>query len=193
MRWILSAPLLTWLLVSASGLSITATGDATPADHDHGHAAAGPDAATPYADQYDPDAVIRSLAPDEIDQIRHGEGAGFALPAELNGLPGPRHVLDLDHELHLSHEQRMQVQHIYDEMWTAVVPAGEAYLAAVEALEQDIRKGSVTEETLAERVADVYRLEGELATAHLVAHLRTAEILTAEQIDQYQRLRGYEQ
>lgn len=87
----------------------------------------------------------------------------------------------------------MQVQHIYDEMWTAVVPAGEAYLAAVEALEQDIRKGSVTEETLAERVADVYRLEGELATAHLVAHLRTAEILPAEQIDQYQRLRGYEQ
>lgn len=184
--------LLACVLASASGLSITTVDDATPHGHGHGHAAAGPDAATPYAGRYDPDAAIRSLTADEIDQIGRGEGAGFALPAELNGLPGPRHVLNLAHELDLSHEQWMQVQQSYDEMRAAVLPAGEAYLAAVAALEQDIRKGQVAKDVLTDRVAEVYRLEGELATAHLVAHLQTAELLTADQIDQYQRLRGYE-
>ncbi len=191
MRWILYSLLFASVLVSAGGLSITAADDAPPPGHDHGHATAGSDAGTPYADRYDPDAAIRSLTPEEIDQIRRGEGAGFALPAELNGLPGPRHVLDLAHELALSHEQRGQVQQVYDEMRAAVLPAGEAYLAAVAALEQDIREGVVTEDTLADRVAEVHRLEGELAIAHLVAHLQTAEVLTADQIDQYQRLRGY--
>ena len=29
------------------------------------------------------------------DELLAGGGWGFALPAELNGLPGPRHVLEL--------------------------------------------------------------------------------------------------
>ncbi len=185
MRWILSALLLASVLVSASSLSITTADDAPSPDHGHDHAAATPDAATPYAERYEASASYRSLTPEEIDQIRRGEGAGFALPAELNGLPGPRHVLDLAHELHLSHEQQMQVQRLYDEMRAAVLPAGEAYLAAVEALEQDLHEGRLSKNALAERVAGVYRLEGNLASAHLVTHLRTAQILTADQIDQY--------
>lgn len=87
------------VLVSALGLSITTADDALPPDHGHDHAAATPDAATPYAERYDAEAAIRSLTPEDIDQIRRGE-------AEPNGLPGPRQVLDLAHELHLSHEQR---------------------------------------------------------------------------------------
>ncbi len=35
-------------------------------------------------------------------------------------------------------------------------------------------------------------LEGELATAHLAAHLKTAAVLSPEQVETYDRLRGYE-
>ena len=42
------------------------------------------------------------------------------------------------------------------------------------------------------RVAEVKRREGELAAAHLIADLQTAEVLTSEQIAAYNQLRGYE-
>ncbi len=160
------------------------------AQHDHG-APSTPIAGTPYAGRFDPTATIRSLTPAEIAQIEQGEGAGFALPAELNGVPGPRHVLDLSHELGLSHAQVTQVQAVYDEMRAAVIPAGRRYLDALAALEEDFRARTVTDRDLPLRVAEVKRLEGELVAAHLVAHLKTAELLTPEQIAVYNRLRGY--
>ena len=167
---------------------------ATAAQHDHGHGdhpSGTPAADSPYAGRYDLTAPIRALTPEEVAQIERGEGAGFALPAELNGVPGPRHVLDLAHELGLSHEQVTRVQAVYDEMRAAVIPAGRRYLDAERALEEDFRAGTLTEADLPGRVAEVKRLEGELATAHLVAHLQTAKLLTPEQIATYQRLRGY--
>lgn len=176
-----------------AGIFAATAQEGTPAGQGHpGHTAASPVADSPYAGRYDPAAAIRSLTPQEVAQIERGEGAGFALPAELNGVPGPRHVLDLAHQLGLSHEQRLQVQQIADEMRGAVMPAGERYLAAVRALEEAFRAGALTEETLPGQVAEVSRLEGELAAAHLVAHLRTMKVLTPEQDMVYQELRGYE-
>ncbi len=177
----------------AAGLVAATTGaQETPgAGHGHGGHAATPAPDSPYAGRYDQSAAIRALTPDEIAQIERGEGAGFALPAELNGVPGPRHVLDFAHELGLSHEQRQRVQAIFDEMRAAVLPAGERYLAAQRALEEDFRAGTLTEQDLPGRVAEVGRLESELATAHLAAHLKTAKVLTPKQIVAYNRLRGY--
>ena len=159
--------------------------------HDAGHGRATASADSPYAGAYDPAAPIRALTPEQIAQIERGEGAGFALPAELNGVPGPRHVLDLAHDLGLSHDQQARVQAVYDEMRAAVLPAGQRYLAAEQALEADFRAGTLTEQDLPDRVAEVSRLEGELAAAHLLAHLKTAKLLTPEQIAAYNRLRGY--
>jgi hypothetical protein len=100
-------------------------------------------------------------------------------------------VLDLAHEIGLSHEQRTRVQQIFDVMHAAVIPAGQRYLTAVRSLEEDFRAERLTEQTLPERVAEVHRLEGELAAAHLGAHLQTAQVPTTEQVAAYQRLRGY--
>ena len=152
--------------------------------------------ATPEADAHDDHAAqpsttseIRALTSEQVAQIERGEGAGLALPAELNGVPGPRHVLDLADELGLTVEQRAGVQRIFDEMKAGALPAGERYLAAQAALEQDLRDGTLTEQTLPGRVAEVSRLQGELAAVHLTAHLRTASILTAEQVVTYEALR----
>ena len=195
------APVVLLLLVlGLAGLTGThvladvAAQEGTPAAADDGaghvHAAASP--TSPYAADFDPEAAIRALTAEEVAQIERGEGAGFAKAAELNGVPGPRHVLDLAHELGLSHDQVTRVQAVADAMKAAVVPAGERYLAAQRRLEQDFRAGAITEEALPGRVAEVYRLEGELAAAHLIAHLQTAKLLTSEQIAAYNRLRGYQ-
>ena len=45
---------------------------------------------------------IASLSQQDIQALREGSGWGLALPAELNGFPGPAHVLELSDELGLS-------------------------------------------------------------------------------------------
>lgn len=175
----------------------TAEQVATPAA-DHGSHAPVEEATaqsatrSPYAGTYDPDIPIRALSADLVEQIGQGQGASLALPAELNGVPGPRHVLDLAEQLDLSPEQRAQVQDIFDRYLVDAIPAGERYLAAAQALEEGLRAAAISEEELPGLVAEVSRLEGELVTIHLTAHLRTAEILTPQQIAAYNQLRGYE-
>ena len=127
---------------------------AAAAQHDHGHDGT-PAAATPYAGRYDLTAAVRSLTPDEIAQIERGQGAGFALPAELNGVPGPRHALDLAEELGLSDEQVARVRAVYDELQAAVLPAGRRYLDALRALEEEFRAGTLAEADLPARGDEV--------------------------------------
>ncbi len=166
-----------------SGIRQNLSGSATPEAIGGEHGGAGHIATNPaITDQ----VTIRSLTPEQIAQIERGEGAGFALPAELNGVPGPRHVLDLGNDLGLSAEQQARVQAIFDTMQTAAIPAGERYLGAVQALEEDFRSGTLTEAAVSGRVAEVSRLQGDLATIHLVAHLQTVALLTPEQIAIYQ-------
>lgn len=176
----------------AVGVLTAAAQDGTPAAGHGARHGGTPTADPPYADRFDPAAAIRSLTPEQVAQIERGEGAGFALPAELNGVPGPRHVLDMARDLGLAREQVARVQTIYDGMRAAVIPAGQRYLDAVRSLEGDFRAGTLSGADLPGRVAEVARLEGELAAAHLAAHLTTAAILTAEQTSTYNRIRGYE-
>lgn len=186
------------LLVAAIWFGSQSTGaqDATPTGHQSGQgqgndATQEPSAGSPYADDYDPGALIHALSTEEVDQIRQGGGASFALPAELNGIPGPRHVLDLAAELGLSPGQQAQVQAVYDRFRADAIPAGERYLAAEQELEEAFRSRTLSEAELPERVAEVSQLEGELVTIHLRAHLQTAEIVTPVQIATYNQLRGY--
>ena len=47
----------------------------------------------PYAGQRQ--RSIKALSESDITGLRSGNGAGFAKAAELNGYPGPAHVLEL--------------------------------------------------------------------------------------------------
>lgn len=40
--------------------------------------------------------LIKSLSPGDIAELRRGGGWGLAKAAELNGLPGPAHLLDMN-------------------------------------------------------------------------------------------------
>jgi Spy/CpxP family protein refolding chaperone len=113
--------------------------------------------------------------------------------AEMNGLPGPRHVLDAAASLSLTDTQISAVQEVFNAMHATALPAGERFLAAQEALEADLRAGQVTSETLRSRLSGVEQLRTELALVHITAHLRTAAILTPEQRARYDIVRGHHQ
>jgi hypothetical protein len=67
-------------------------------------------AQTPYAGMQS--RQIKALSDQQIADLRAGRGMGLALAAELNGYPGPSHVLELADQLGLSPEQRSKVQEI---------------------------------------------------------------------------------
>ena len=54
--------------------------------------------------------AIKALSDQQIADLRAGRGMGMALPAELNGYPGPAHVLELADKLELTPDQRASVQ-----------------------------------------------------------------------------------
>ena len=58
----------------------------------------------PYAGQQM--RTIKALSDDDIAALRKGEGMGMAKAAELNGYPGPVHVLALAGQLGLTEAQQ---------------------------------------------------------------------------------------
>ena len=48
---------------------------------------------------------IKSLSAADIDELKNGKGWGLAKAAELNGVPGPVHLLEMKNEIHLTPEQ----------------------------------------------------------------------------------------
>src|SRR5438105_15399833 len=53
---------------------------------------------------------IKALSAEETRQYLAGAGMGYAKPAELNGYPGPMHVLEFADALALTAEQRDQTK-----------------------------------------------------------------------------------
>jgi hypothetical protein len=59
--------------------------------------------------------TIKALSQDEIADLRAGGGMRMALAAELNGYPGPAHVLEMADQLNLVTPQRTRVQTLFDQ------------------------------------------------------------------------------
>jgi hypothetical protein len=75
---------------------------------------AGAQHAQPYAGWHE--RAIRGLSEQQVADLRAGRGMGLALAAELNGYPGPVHVLELAKPLGLSADQRAGIEALYDAM-----------------------------------------------------------------------------
>jgi hypothetical protein len=151
------------------------------AQHEHQH--------SPYAGTQS--ETIPSLTPQEIEQLQNGEGMGFAKAAELNGLPGPKHVLELADQLALSEGQHRLVTEIRENMLQAAVEKGHAFLHAEHELNDHFESGAPTAEEVRRLTETAERVRGELRAIHLIAHIETADVLTREQVRRYNELRGY--
>ena len=136
---------------------------------------------------------IRGLSQKEVEDLREGRGMGLARAAELNGYPGPRHLLDAVEagRMHLTAEQFQAVKQLFNQMSAQARGLGGKILREEQALEAAFRQGSIIEPELQRRAAQIGQLQAELRLVHLRTHLETKKLLTAHQIERYNQLRGY--
>src|SRR5262249_55492656 len=80
--------------------------------------------------------TIKALSDQQLSDLREGRGMGLALAAELNGYPGPLHVLELADQLELSTDVRERVRQLYDAMKAEAVPVGKLLIAHEAALDR---------------------------------------------------------
>ena len=135
--------------------------------------------------------TLKSLSLQDIYDIEQGRGWGLAKPAELNGLPGPIHLLGLKDKLALSDSQIEQIERLYTEMNVNAKKLGERYIEQEKSVEDLLTQPEVSEQELESAVYSATTALAELRLTHLKAHLATPVLLTETQLEQYQVLRGY--
>src|SRR5436190_11992805 len=134
---------------------------------------------------------VKALNEQQLADLRAGRGMGLALAAELNGYPGPLHVLELGEQLKLSADQRQRVAELQASMKAEAVATGERLIAQEAALDRHFKDRTITPENLATQTARIGETQGVLRAVHLKYHLAMSELLTAEQSRRYAELRGY--
>ena len=144
---------------------------------------------SPYRHQMD--AEIRGMTSQEIAELR--AGSGLARAAELNGFPGPRHVLDAvaAGQLELRADQLEAVRQIHQHMQSEAQRLGARLLDEERTLEGAFRSRAITAADLDARLARIAALQAELRAVHLRAHLTTRPLLSPEQLARYDEIRGY--
>src|SRR5215211_3888596 len=135
---------------------------------------------------------LKALSEAQIADLRAGRGMALALAAELNGYPGPLHVVELADALALTPEQRARMQTLYQAMKAEAVTLGERLIAEETELDRQFASRAVTPPTLMGATAQIGQTQAALRATHLRYHLLTAEVLTPDQMQRYAHLRGYE-
>jgi Spy/CpxP family protein refolding chaperone len=113
----------------------------------------------------------------------------MAIYADMNGYPGPKHVLEMVDQLDLSDQQVNDIQAIFDEMSESARAKGKAIIAREQQLDDLFQSGKADQETVERLSRDIGTMRGELRAIHLVAHLSAAQVLSAEQTEKYNALR----
>ena len=147
-------------------------------------------AASPYTGQETRE--IKALSDSDVAGLLSGEGMGYAIAAELNGYPGPAHVLELADELALTSAQRTETEAIFEQMRESAKALGSQLVAAERELNQKFDDKSIDETSLSGLVARIGRLQSDLRIVHLNAHLQQTRLLDQHQIARYRVLRGYD-
>ena len=133
----------------------------------------------------------KSLSDKDIKELERGGGWGLALAAELNGMPGPAHLLELKEQVALTPDQVAKTQALLEDMRKAAIPTGKRLIAAEAALENAFAKGAVDEALLRRLLAQAEDARTELRFIHLSQHVKTVQYLQPEQIKRCNMLRGY--
>jgi len=135
---------------------------------------------------------IKALSHQQVDDLQTGRGMGLALAAELNGYPGPSHVLELGDRLDLTADQRAEVQRLFDSMKQETVPLGNRLVEQERELDHLFSARAVTPDSLKASLVAISETQGRLRESHLKYHLSTAALLNQSQMQKYAELRGYQ-
>ena len=127
---------------------------------------------------------------DEFDAVvRDGRGFGLAFAADQHGYPGPMHVLELKDRLGLTPEQETRVRALMQGMFAESRPKGARLLDAEARLRALFAGGGADAAAVRAATAEVEHARSEVRLVHLLAHLKTREILTDAQRRAYQEAR----
>ena len=134
---------------------------------------------------------IKSLSEADIEELRNGKGWGLAKAAELNGVPGPAHLLEMRNEIDLSAKQVRAIEDLYEKMTQEAIPLGLELIELERELNNHFANRTITYELLGGLLERVAQVQKKLRYVHLSTHLKTPNILTPDQIVLYNKLRGY--
>ena len=134
---------------------------------------------------------IKSLSPDDVEELKKGGGWGLAKAAELNGLPGPAHILEMEDKIYLTDKQKKKIQKIYNEMKGEAIALGKQLIPLEMGLNRGFSNRNINQELLENYVREIEKVRAKLRIVHLSTHLQTPNILTNKQIILYNKLRGY--
>lgn len=146
-------------------------------------------AQTPYAGMQA--RPIKALSDKDVADLKAGRGMGLALPAELNGYPGPSHVLEHADALGLTADQRTRTAALFDEMKAEAVPVGERLIEQETELDRLFANRQITPASLKSATENIGLTQARLRETHLKYHLSMMTVLTTQQVATYQTLRGY--
>ena len=134
---------------------------------------------------------IKTLSENDIEELKNGEGWGLAKAAELNGVPGPAHLLEMQKEIGLNSKQVQEIEDLYNKMKQEAIPLGFELIELEKALNEHFADRTITYESLDVSLEKIAQVHKKLRYVHLSTHLKTPDILTPEQIVLYNKLRGY--
>jgi Spy/CpxP family protein refolding chaperone len=144
---------------------------------------------SPYAGQQA--RPIKALSSADLDALTNGTGMGMAKAGELNGYPGPAHILMMAAMLNLTANQTAAITAIKNRMSNSAKALGATILDREQILDRQFATGTINPTLLSEETGEIGRLQGQLRAVHLKAHIETKAALTAEQITAYNKMRGY--
>jgi len=134
---------------------------------------------------------IKALSEQQIADLQDGKGMSLALAAELNGYPGPSHVLEHADALNLSEEQQHSVKSQFLAMQEEARAIGAKLIMQERHLDAMFAKREIDASKLAHMTKAIGETQAQLRAAHLKYHLSTETLLAPDQIKRYAELRGY--
>ncbi len=143
--------------------------------HEHGHAG-GHQAAEACSAEFD-------------KVVGEGRGFGLAFAADQNGYPGPMHVLELKDRLKLTPDQEAKAQALMHAMFAESKPRSARLLEAEATLRRLFADRAADDAAVRAVVAEAERARGEVRLVHLLAHLKTRDLLTEDQRRLYHEAR----
>jgi Spy/CpxP family protein refolding chaperone len=134
---------------------------------------------------------IKALSEQQIADLQDGKGMSLALAAELNGYPGPSHVIEHADALHLTEEQQRSVKSQFVAMQKEARAIGARLIMQERHLDAMFTKREIDAPKLAHMTKAISETQAQLRAAHLKYQLSTEKLLTPDQIKRYAELRDY--
>ena len=145
----------------------------------------------PYAGQEE--RAIKALSEQEVSGLLAGNGAGLAKAAELNGYPGPAHVLELADALHLDTARLDATQQLMAAHRRRAGELGAELVASEQALDALFAEKRADAALIGSATQRVGALQAKVRVEHLTTHLTQTALSSTAQLRRYGELRGYTQ